>query len=165
MPAALTGLATAGYTAFLFAQCEGRDLWQTPLLLPMLLARAVTAGAATWLIMDLFVEVPSPDAVRWALIGGASAVLALSWMETVSHGSRHVELAVHEMVKGEHGSLFWGGIALGGIVPLVLGIAALLVDSSGTAVGLGAVAGLLALVGMFLSETAFVRAGQSVPLS
>ena len=156
---------TAGYTAFLFAQCEGRDLWQTPLLLPMLLARAVTAGAATWLIMDLFVEVPSPDAVRWSLIGGVSAVLAVSWMETVSHGSRHVELAVHEMVKGEHSSLFWGGIALGGIVPLILGIAAVIVESASTAIGLGAVAGLLALVGMFLSETAFVRAGQSVPLS
>ena len=165
VPAAITGLATAGYTAFLFAQCEGRDLWQTPLLLPMLLARAVTAGAATWLIMDLFVEVPSPDAVRWSLIGGVSAVLALSWMETVSHGSRHVELAVHEMVKGEHGSLFWGGIALGGVVPLLLGIAAVIVESASTAVGLGAVAGLLALVGMFLSETAYVRASQSVPLS
>ena len=36
----LIGLAAAGYTAFLFAQCEGRDLWQTPLLLPALLARA-----------------------------------------------------------------------------------------------------------------------------
>ncbi len=165
IPAAITGLATAGYTAFLFAQCEGRDLWQTPLLLPMLLARAVTAGAATWLIADVVLDVPSPDAVRWALIGGVVAVLAISWMETVSHGSRHVEIAVHNMVQGEFGSLFWGGILLGVVVPLILGIIALVVSSSSAAVALGALAGIFALIGMFLSETAFVRAGQSVPLS
>ena len=165
IPAAITGLATAGYTAFLFAQCEGRDLWQTPLLLPMLLARAVTAGAATWLIADVVLDVPSPDAVRWALIGGVVAVLAISWMETVSHGSRHVEIAVHNMVQCEFGSLFWGGILLGVVVPLILGIIALVVSSSSAAVALGALAGIFALIGMFLSETAFVRAGQSVPLS
>ena len=166
IPAAITGLATAGYTAFLFAQCEGRDLWQTPLLLPMLLARAVTAGAATWLIADIFVQVPSIEAVFWALIGGTSAVLALSWMETVNHGSRHVELAVHAMVKGKHSSLFWGGLIIGAIIPLVLGIICVSVlPSSSAAVGIGVLAGVLALIGMFLSETAFVRAGQSVPLS
>ena len=163
IPAAITGLATAGYTAFLFAQCEGRDLWQTPLLLPMLLARAVTAGAATWLIVNLFFSVPSVDAVYWSLIGGVVAVMALSWMETVSHGSRHVEIAVHNMVKGEHGSLFWGGLIMGCLIPFILAVVA--VASSSDLTVLGALAGLLALVGMFLSETAFVRAGQSVPLS
>ena len=166
IPAALTGAAVAGYTAFLFAQCEGRDLWQTPLLLPMLLARAVTAGAATWLIADAVLDVRSPDAIRWALVGGVVAVLALSWMETVSHGSRHVELAVHEMVKGKHSQMFWGGIIFGAIVPLVLTIFALTIGGSDAgAVSLGTFAGIFALVGMFLSETAFVRAGQSVPLS
>lgn len=165
IPAAITGLATAGYTAFLFAQCEGRDLWQTPLLLPMLLARAVTAGASAWMIADVFLEVRDPDAVRYALIGGVVAVLALSWMETVSHGSRHVELAVHNMVKGENASLFWGGLAIGCAIPLVLVIVAVITDSTDAAVALGALSGFAALIGMFLSETAFVRAGQSVPLS
>ena len=166
IPAALTGFAVAGYTAFLFAQCEGRDLWQTPLLLPMLLARSVTAGAATWLIADIFVNVPEPAAVFWALVGGVTAVLALSWMESVSHGSRHVELAVHSMVKGEHRSLFWTGIILGAVIPLVLAIIALGAGAtSSAAVGLGVLAGVFALAGMFLSETAFIRAGQSVPLS
>ena len=166
VPAAITGAATAGYTAFLFAQCEGRDLWQTPLLLPMLLARALTAGAATWLIADIFVDVPDVEALFWALIGGTASVLVLSWMEAVSHGSRHVELAVHEMVKGKHGSLFWGGIIFGAIIPLVIGIVCVsVVAAPAVTVGLGVIAGLFALIGMFLSETAFVRAGQSVPLS
>lgn len=166
VPAAITGAATAGYTAFLFAQCEGRDLWQTPLLLPMLLARAVTAGAAAWLVADGLIDVPAPDAVRWALIGGVVAVMAFSWMEGVSHGSRHVEIAVHNMISGAHSSLFWGGIIFGAIVPLILAVIAIAIGgSTGAAVALSVIAGLFALIGMFLSETAFVRAGQSVPLS
>ena len=48
-PNALLAAATAGYTAFLFAQCEGRDLWQTPLLLPHLLVQAVMLGGAALL--------------------------------------------------------------------------------------------------------------------
>ena len=165
VPAAITGAATAGYTAFLFAQCEGRDLWQTPLLLPILLARAVVAGASAWLVADLFIDVPSPDALRWALIGGVVAVLALSWMEASGSHSRHVEIAVHNMVSGKHSSLFWTGIIFGAILPLVLGIVTLAVSSATAAVSVGAIAGIFALIGMFLSETAFVRAGQSVPLS
>ncbi len=61
IPAVLGALGTAGYTAFLFGQCEGRDLWQTPLLLPVLLAQATTAGGAAYSILDLFMDVPEPD--------------------------------------------------------------------------------------------------------
>src|SRR5262249_34393214 len=46
---AALGVAVAGYTAFLFAQCEGRDLWQSRLLLPHLLVQAVAGGAVTLL--------------------------------------------------------------------------------------------------------------------
>ena len=56
---ALLAAAVAGYTAFLFGQCEGRDLWQTPLLLPILLAQAVVAGGAAYSLLDLVIDVPS----------------------------------------------------------------------------------------------------------
>ena len=39
-------LATAVYTAYLFAQAKARDLWQSPLLAPHLAVQAVLAGAA-----------------------------------------------------------------------------------------------------------------------
>src|SRR5215467_3617372 len=45
IPAALSGAAGAGYTAFLFGQAEGRDFWQSPLLLPLLLVQAVLGGS------------------------------------------------------------------------------------------------------------------------
>jgi Fe-S-cluster-containing dehydrogenase component/formate-dependent nitrite reductase membrane component NrfD len=163
VPGALLGAATAAYTAFLFGQCEGRDLWQTPLLLPLLLARAVVAGAGAYLVVGVFVDVPSEMAVVWALLGGLAAVGFLTLVEVSSHVSRHVELAVRSMVRGPQAGWFWFGSLAGVLIPGALAVIALSVDS--TAAGLVAPAAVLAVVGMFAAETAFVRAGQSVPLS
>ncbi len=164
VPAVLGALGTAGYTAFLFGQCEGRDLWQTPLLLPVLLAQAVTAGGATYAILDLFMDLPEVDAVRWVLLGGVAATAALIAMELTSRGSRHVELAMHSMTHGQYAQQFWiGGILVGLVAPAALVIVALAGDVSSPL--LPAIAGVFALVGLFAYEDAFVRAGQSVPLS
>src|SRR4029453_18983058 len=45
-PTALFSIASAGYSAFVFAQARGRDFWQSPLLFWHLLIQAVAAGAA-----------------------------------------------------------------------------------------------------------------------
>src|SRR5205823_13183851 len=50
-PAAALAIPTAVYTAFLFAQAKGRDLWQNPLLSIHLLVHALLAGGATWLMV------------------------------------------------------------------------------------------------------------------
>ncbi len=164
IPAVLGAAGTAGYTAFLFGQCEGRDLWQTPLLLPVLLAQAVTAGGAVYTLMDLIIDVPETTAVRWVLLGGVLATGALIAVELTSKGSRHVELAIEAMTKGRYAKQFWwGGIVLGLLVPGALVIISLSTDTSNPL--LAAIAGVAALVGMFAYEDSFVRAGQSVPLS
>ena len=67
------------------------------------------------------------------------------------------------MTKGEHKQWFQLGNIIGIVLPALLTVAALAGDAGSPLVVAGA--GLAALVGMFLSETAFVRAGQSVPLS
>src|SRR5438094_7025224 len=41
LPVAALAAATAGYSAFLFGQAEGRDFWQSPLVLPHLIVSAV----------------------------------------------------------------------------------------------------------------------------
>ena len=163
IPAVLGALGTAGYTAFLFGQCEGRDLWQTPLLLPTLLAQAVTAGGATYAILDLFLAVPEARAISWVLLGGVAATAALVAMELTSKGSRHVELAVHEMTHGRYAKQFWFSVFVGLVVPAAMVIVELATDSI-SAISL-AIAGSLSLIGMFAYEDSFVRAGQSVPLS
>jgi formate-dependent nitrite reductase membrane component NrfD len=166
IPTAILGATTAGYTAFLFGQCEGRDLWQTPLVLPMLLARAAIAGASAYVILDIFMDIPSHRAVWWVLLGGVGAIAFLSWVELQSCGSRHVEMAIHDMTRGAQKRWFQFGVILGLLLPATAMIIVLSNgDVSSTNTGIAAFAGLLALVGMFLSETAFVRAGQSVPLS
>src|SRR5258708_10808124 len=45
-PTVLVGFCAAAYTAFLFGQCEGRDLWQTPLLPVRLIWQALACGSA-----------------------------------------------------------------------------------------------------------------------
>ncbi|MEM7338866.1 MAG: NrfD/PsrC family molybdoenzyme membrane anchor subunit [Actinomycetota bacterium] len=164
VPAVLGAAGTAGYTAFLFAQCEGRDLWQTPLLLPVLLAQAVTAGGATYGVLGLVMDLPDTDAVIWVLLGGVAATAMFVAMELSSHGSRHVELAVEALTHGTYARPFWlGGVLLGLVAPAVITIL-MLVTGSDNPLAL-AVAGLAAIVGLFFYEDSFVRAGQSVPLS
>ena len=163
VPAVLLAAATAGYTAFLFGQCEGRDLWQTPLLLPTLLAQAAVAGGAAYSLADLAMEVPGAAAVRWTMLGGLLAAGVLIGAEVTSRGTSHVEAAVAAMTRGRYARRFWaGGIVLGLLLPAVLTAVAL---AAGTGPALPAAAGLAALVGMWFYEDSFVRAGQSVPLS
>jgi formate-dependent nitrite reductase membrane component NrfD len=164
IPAVLGALGTAGYTAFLFGQCEGRDLWQTPLLLPILLAQAVTAGGAAYAVFDVFMDVPETTAIRWTLLGGVIATAALIAVELTSRSSRHVELATDAMTKGTYRDQFWtGGVLIGLIVP-ALAVLITFVAGLDSPI-LVAIGGLAALVGMFAYEDSFVRAGQSVPLS
>ena len=163
VPAALLAAATAGYTAFLFGQCEGRDLWQTPLLLPTLLAQAAVAGGAAYSLADLAIEVPEAAAVRWVMLGGILASAVLIAAEVALRGTAHVEAAVAAMTRGRYARRFWaGGVVLGLVLPGAATAAAL---AAGAGAALPAAAGLAALVGMWFYEDSFVRAGQSVPLS
>ena len=162
-PAALLAAATAGYTAFLFGQCEGRDLWQSPLLLPTLLAQAATAGAAGFAVLELAVDGPDPDVVQWVLLAGVLATAVLIAAEVLSRGTAHVEAAVAAMTRGRYARRFWaGGVVLGLAVPAVVVGVGIVADTGSWP---AAVAGISALVGMWFYEDSFVRAGQSVPLS
>ena len=161
-------LAAAGYSAFLFAQAEGRDFWQSPLVLPHLIVAAVLAGAAALSIAAAATPLQSaeadPSATLWPLL----------FLSLVAHGflvglevfNRHAvhdaTLAARLIRRGPYRARFWGGVMLGGVfLPMVLMIAGAAVDSTALSV-LGAV---LALAGLWLWEDLWVRAGQSVPLS
>jgi formate-dependent nitrite reductase membrane component NrfD len=161
VPAALGAAGAAAYTAALFAQCEGRDLWQTPLLLPDLLAQAVIAGAAAFGLADLVLDTPAPDVVRWALLGSLAAHLALVTGEVVPRHTRHVAVAIRVLVSGREAGRFWAGI-VAAVIAIGLDALALAGLSSVT---LTALASVVALVALVLYEAAFVRAGQAVPLS
>jgi formate-dependent nitrite reductase membrane component NrfD len=163
VPSIVFGAGTAGYTAWLFAQCEGRDLWQTPLMLPVLLAQAVTAGASALIIpISLFdVDAGLESLVLWSLFGGVVAHLVLVAIEVTSHATVSVEVATAMMTKGKYRGRFWTGVVVGMVAAGGVALAAALADNT----TIGAIAAVLALVGLAAYEDAFVRAGQSVPLS
>jgi len=157
-------LASAGYTAFLFGQAEGRDLWQNPRLLWHMVAGAFAVGGGAGLVLDLFMEVPdsATTAFQWTMIGGAAALGLIAFAELTSrHPTRNIADAMHHMTRGVYAREWWlGGQGLGVVLPIVLGVAAV-----GGADWAGAAGGLAAMAGIWFADDAFVKAGQSVPLS
>ena len=163
VPTVVLALGTAGYTAFLFGQCEGRDLWQQPVLLPLLLAQAVVAGGATYSVLDLLWDVPGTAAVQWALLGGLVSNGLLVLAEFKGSHTRHVTMALAEMTDGIGRRSFRQWRLDGLAMPLVLVAISIALGADDPL--LPAVAAPFVLHGLYAYEDAYVRSGQTVPLS
>jgi Fe-S-cluster-containing dehydrogenase component len=148
---ALVGIGVAGYTALLFAQCKGRDLWESPWLLPHLLVQAILCGSV-WLLP----LASGRTAITVVLLASAAAHLALALVERQRH---------HETDNARQAAAFLGTVRLGPFRGFRDGLL--------IGVGLTAVLALIApvltplpaMAGLFLYEHAFIRAGQLPPLS
>jgi Fe-S-cluster-containing dehydrogenase component len=162
-PTVLLALATAGYSAFLFGQAEGRDFWQSPLVLPHLIVAAVVAGSATLAIAATVLGRPGVAELGQILVGALIAQAALLGLELFSrHPVRDVALAARLITHGALRGRFWGGVVAAGVVaPIVLLVAAAWLGSDAVVL----LAGLLALIGLWAWEDLWVKAGQSIPLS
>lgn len=157
------GLA-ACYTAFLFGQAEGRDLWQSPLLLWQLLAQATVAGSGALLAAGAVVE--TGTAARRLLartfVSASAANLGLLAAEYGRRQpTRQAEAAARMVTRGRYRKCFWWG---------AVGMGALAAVAAAPALGgrrrwWGAAGGLVAQAGLVAYESAFIRAGQDVPLS
>ncbi|HLJ35992.1 MAG TPA: NrfD/PsrC family molybdoenzyme membrane anchor subunit, partial [Ktedonobacteraceae bacterium] len=167
IPAAFFGAAAAGYSAFLFGQAEGRDFWQSPLMLPILLVQATLAGAASLGLLAWALNAGSMLSAFFTvvlLIAVALHVLLVMVEVSGAHSNSHVATAAHFMTHGGLKDTFWGPFfAVGSLLPLLLLIIALFIPAAQPAL-LG-IAGILALAGLFVYEHCFVVAGQIVPLS
>jgi formate-dependent nitrite reductase membrane component NrfD len=165
-PMVPAGMALAGYTAFLFNQAEGRDLWQSPLLVSHTIVNALIAGAGSLGVMALFVHAPADDmrALGWTLTLGVAASAAIIVLDLfgLRHLTRQAEIAAHNLWRDRFARRFWlGGMLTGVLAPAVLGTVYLAAGGTGVL----AAGGALALIGLWFYEDAWVRAGQSVPLS
>jgi Fe-S-cluster-containing dehydrogenase component/formate-dependent nitrite reductase membrane component NrfD len=167
IPAALFGAASAGYSAFLFGQAEGRDFWQSPLMLPILLVQAVLAGAAGLglLAWALNADRSISNLFTLLLLGAILIHLLLVCVEVFgTHNNSHVAIAARYMSQGGLKDTFWGPFfAVGSLIPCIMLCIALFVPGA-QPVLLG-LAGILALAGLYAYEHCFVVAGQVVPLS
>ncbi|WP_322496621.1 NrfD/PsrC family molybdoenzyme membrane anchor subunit [Chloroflexus sp.] len=156
------------YTAFLFAQAEGRDLWQSPLLPTHLLVQALMVGAGTLLLMAPLMAMPAEflTLLGWLFAGSLALDLFMLLLGEfgIPHASEVAARAAHDISHGRYHRHFWqGAIGLGHVVPIVLIALALLVPA--LAAPLLAVAGLAAIAGLYAFEYAFVMAPQHVPNS
>ncbi len=162
------GVLAAIYTAFLFAQAEGRDLWQSPLLPVHLLIQALMVGSGTLLVVRL--ALPLPAGLDAALVWLFGVTLALDLFVTlfgefgIPHASEVAVRAAHAISHGRYRRHFWqGSVLLGHLAPLALIALAVVLPPAGD-VAL-ALAGVTAIVGLYLFEYAFVMAPQEVPNS
>jgi hypothetical protein len=136
---ALLAAFTALYTAFLFGQSKGRDLWQSSLLAPHLIVQALVAGASLF----------AYDWLRWLLPLNGLLVAGEIWGR---HATEDARRAAH-LIQGDL-RFTTGVLAIGHLLPVAL------LWWSGSA---GALAGSLALAGLLLWEHLYVQAPQQVP--
>ena len=159
----LLALGTAGYTAFLFAQAKGRDLWQSRLFLWQLLVQALIAGSCALILMGSLLGC-SPEVFR-LLTKILSAALILSIIIMLGeiflpHTSEDARRAANLLKRGALSRSF-GGLAIGAGAVLPL----LLLWSSADALLPRVFASGLALAGVWVFEDLWIKAGQAVPLS
>jgi Ni/Fe-hydrogenase subunit HybB-like protein len=154
--------ATAVYTAFLFSQSKGRDLWQSPAMPLHMFTQAVVAGGGALVVLG-FANVPgfgdllAPAGL--ALAAGLVVHAAIVASEIFTpHQTEDAEEAAARITRGEFRSAFWvGGVVVGILAPL----AALAIGSSAFA----AVAGVFALAGLFAFEYCWITAPQTISLA
>lgn len=153
----------AVYTAFLFGQAEGRDLWQSPLLPVHLLVQALMMGSGVMLVLGLAFDLPvaliEVSTQTFAATLVVDLLMLLLGEFGIPHASEIAARAAHEISGGRYKTSFWWGvIVLGHAVPLAF----LALGASLPIALLGIVA---ATVGLYLYEYAFVMAPQEIPNS
>ncbi|MEO8349474.1 MAG: 4Fe-4S dicluster domain-containing protein [Acidobacteriota bacterium] len=160
-PGVVLAILSAVYTAFLFAQARGRDLWQSALLPWHLFVQAVMAGAAALSIVGLLVGVPAEaaDVLAWTLGSSLLVNLLLTVGEefAVPRASAAAAAAARMITHGRYAPHFWASLIGGLALPL------LLIVLGGGSLPAVALAGALSLAGLFSYEWAYVMAPQQVP--
>jgi formate-dependent nitrite reductase membrane component NrfD len=149
------------YSAFLLGQAEGRDMWQSPLLPFELLAQSFVVSSGVFLALNLFVALPANLTTFLSIVFPVSLAIDLLLMLAnkfaMPFASEIAMLASREVTHGHYRNHFWwGGIALGHIVPLILFVLLPVIAP---------LAALASVVGLFFYEYAFILAPQRIPNS
>jgi Fe-S-cluster-containing dehydrogenase component/formate-dependent nitrite reductase membrane component NrfD len=152
----ILALASAGYSAFLFAQAKGRELWHSSLFFFHLLVQAMVAGTATLVITSVWSDV-------W-ILGEISARILRTWMILnllmvlmeifLPRGNKDAHLAIKALIRGKWKIRFWVwtfGLCM--LLPFIVLPFSPVIGSA------------LALAGLWLWDDLWVRVGQSLPLS
>ncbi len=151
------------YTGWLFRQAGARVLWQWPPLVAHFFVQALVAGAAILLVLTPVLDLSADQAgaLRWLLLAALALHALLTQLKEhaflparrEAEFKRTVRLITHGPYARRH---LWLGLVGGMILPAVL----VTLWPAGAAL-----AGVLALVGLWSEEDVLVRAGQALPIS
>lgn len=159
-PLGMLAVLTAIYTAFLFAQCEGRDLWQDRRVLVHLVLHALIAGLAAELVAAPLIRgtVITDGLTDLACVMALAAFAIVGMGDAFSrHATANAAAAAHQLTRGRQAVMFWTSIIGGAVLPALL--------LMGGWPATGPLAGGLALTGLWLHSHALVLAGQGPPIS
>ena len=127
-----------------------------------MLVHSVMAGAAIFMLVDLFVDTPANFAnylsLTLAIAIGLNLLTMLTEL-TITHPTEEAHLTVKMITQGRYRSLFWfGAVLVGNLVPLALAV--FMPDAMGLAA-----AAVLTLAGIYFTEKIWVEAPQRIQLS
>ena len=159
----VTAIVVAVYTAFLFAQAKGRDFWQSPSLALHMLVHSMMAGAATFLVLSLFMATDASWTTYLSYVLAGSIIFNLLTMLfelTTTHPKEDAKRVVDMILRGRYATKFYAGVLLvGNILPLLL-----VFFGMANPMLLGGAA-VLSLLGILFTEQIWVEAPQRIPLT
>ncbi|HEX9792603.1 MAG TPA: 4Fe-4S dicluster domain-containing protein [Planctomycetota bacterium] len=148
----------SGYSAFLFAQCKGRELWLERGLFGHLILHAALCGAVVGMLLPRFSYEFHP--LGW--VAGALAFANLAWFDFERKrktGPEAVRKARQLLYTSPAGRSAAGWLVLGSVA---CAGAALFPFANWL---IGSVAAVATFTGLFQYERAWVKAGQEVAIS
>ena len=160
VPAAIM---TAGYSAWLFAHCKGRDLWMEKGLFWQLILRAAFLGVGCVMMLpQAGGEVRNMAPVAFIWLGVLTAV-GIFWERMRLHrnsAANRAEAILRRSFSSHE------GMSLVILAAVCVQITDIFISSTSSLHGAGLTLGLLlAIAGLFFYERAWIRAGQAVPNS
>ena len=155
-------IGVAVYTAYLFRQAKGREMWQAKYLPLHMGIQALISGSSICIIMSTvfgMLEKSYEFSVNVLVFGLVISGMIIG-IEHVANKSRSgpVKIANQHLISGKYKYWFWIGVVIiGHVFPMMV----LLTDIS----FMGLLCGLSALCGLYSYEYGLVMSAQDVPNS
>jgi formate-dependent nitrite reductase membrane component NrfD len=167
--AALAAVVVIAYPGLVLTSSPSIPFWNNAMIPMQFLVTAFASAFGIALVYSALAPVDAPTLTMWLAVTAVLLVAALFLQigHLLNGQYSHVasKFSVRRLVSGDLQLVYLAGVILAGIVvPLALVAYALVVGSGAMVTTAAAVAGVLILVGNWLSKHAVIRAGAYAPL-